>query len=330
MPLLSHFDTPASLRDMPAGSPFYANWSKRVSDEIGGLTGGAAGGGFYNPTTLDVQVAGEKAMTWMGFPRDLILPGSRDDKLAAYVAADADARRGRQNEYFEWRVDYQAGKLTRVTFVTEFRRYYQELWNLDPSEVVKLYWKILGNNNINEAHLKDSNGSYNIFNRWNTTDGIVHYIQSINTLRAAVRLCKESVDSPSPNGNNFEARPSSAGAPTSVDPRIAYDVNMLVRKGLFVTLRDPVGFYIAAWNNAGIAKPNGRPAPLGWWKIRRGKPGMVLRLVYEVPASEGFVLGDMTLGGRLIEYGGQLAERVSVAIHGTAGTVVRGGSNDGQ
>ena len=106
---------------------------------------------------------------------------------------------------------------------------------------------------------------------------------------------------------------------TSVDPRVAYDVHMLMRKGLFVTFREPIGIYIVGWDNSGITKPDGRPAPAGWWKIRRGQKGMVLRLDYEVPKNLGFVVGDLKLGGHQIEYGGQLAEQITVGLAGIAG-----------
>ena len=207
--------------------------------------------------------------------------------------------------------------------MTEFRRYYQELWKVDPAAVVAIY-RSLVSSAVQPADL-GTPGNYNVFNDWNTKHGIVHYIQSINTLGAAVGLCQSSVHSNgAPYRDNYEANPSLSSAPTSVDPRISYDVHMLVRKGLYVTLRDPVGFYIQDWNNAGIERPNGRPAPASWWKVKRGRTGMALRLEYEVPPKLGYVVGDLTLGGRKIEYGGQLAEQITVVIHGTAGTFGRG------
>ena len=87
MPLLARFDTPASLRDVPASSPFYSQWSDVVSATIANVTPGDNGGAFYDPTATNVAVAGSKAMVWMGFPRDLRLPFARDDKDAGYIAA---------------------------------------------------------------------------------------------------------------------------------------------------------------------------------------------------------------------------------------------------
>jgi hypothetical protein len=320
MPLLPRFDTPAFLADVPAGSPFFDHWSAYISSLIGGTITGDGGGAFYNPMLTDVDIAGEKLLTWMGFPRDVLLsPTNRDNTRAAYIEADADPMtRSRQNEYFEWRVDRSPdGKITKLTFVTETPEYYEQLWTVDRAAVVNIY-RTLVSPAVAEADLHMS-GVYNRFNRWNTTDGIVHYIQSINTLSAAIGLSKGAIRSPMPFNDNYEAQPSGSNAFTSVDPRVAIDIHMLVRKRLYVTLRNPVGFFIAGWDGSGITHPDGTPAG-NYWRIVRGTPAMPLRLEYEVPAALGFVVGDMKIGGRPIEFGGQLAEHITVSIAGIAGT----------
>jgi hypothetical protein len=313
------FDTPASLRDAPAGSPFYATWSNFISDDLFAVKPGDNGGAFYDPTETDVNIAATKTLTWIGFPRDVLLPGNRDNKPAAYAVADSDvARRDPQNEYFEWYVTRNAaGKITKLTFVTETPEYYQKLWDTDPNLVLTLY-RTLVSPAVTLADLQ-SGTSYDKFNRWNTTDGIVHYIQSINTLRAALGLSQGAVTAAPPFPDNFEARPGLATQPTAVDPRVSFDVHMLVRKGLYVTFRDPVGLYIIDWNDSGFTKPDGTPVG-NYWRIVRGSPGMVLRLEYEVPAAAGFVVGDIRIGGHLIEYGGQVAEHITVSTSGTAGS----------
>lgn len=318
MALLPKFETPALIRDAPPGSPFYTQWSGFVSSLIPAVSPGDNGGAFYNPMLTDVDVAGEKFLTWIGFPRDVMLSAAnRDDHTAAFVQADADvALRSRQNEYFEWYVHRVAGKIQKVTFVTETPEYYRELFNFDPNIVLNLY-RTLVNPAVTLADIAPG-GSYNIFNVWNTTQGIVHYIQTINTLPAATGLSRMARTSSPPFRDNFEARPALATQPTAVDPRVSFDVHMLVRKGLHVSLRDPVGLYIVGWNGSGLAHPDGTPAG-NYWRIVRGVPGMVLRLEYEVPAGLGFSVGDMTLGGRRIEYGGQLAEQITVGICGIAG-----------
>jgi hypothetical protein len=319
MALLPMFDTPASLRDAPAGSPFYAAWSNLIATRLVDLNPGDNGGAFYDPTQTDVNVVASKTLTWMGYPRDVLLPGNRDNKPAAYAAADADvARRDPQNEYFEWYVTRnRARKIRKLTFVTETPEYYQTLWNTDPALVVNLY-RVLVNPAVTQADLQTGT-TYNQFNRWNTVDGIVHYIQNINTLGAALGLAQSARTAAPPFPDNFEARPALATQPTAVDPRVSFDVHMLIRKGLYVTFRDPVGLYIVEWNDSGFTKPNGSPVG-NYWRIVRGSPGMVLRLEFEVPAGLGFVVGDIRIGGHPIEYGGQVAEHITVSTSGTAGS----------
>ena len=118
MAVLTRFDPPAFLKDVPSGSPFYTKWSAFISRLMGGTTKGDAGGLFYNPTKTDALIKGEKPMTWMGFPREIMENGSSSgDRAAAFTAADADvAQRNPQIEYFEWRVERRAGKISKVTF----------------------------------------------------------------------------------------------------------------------------------------------------------------------------------------------------------------------
>ena len=224
----------------------------------------------------------------------------------------------RQNEYFEWYATRnRAGKITKLAFVTETPEYYETLWAADPNLVLNLY-RTLVDPAVTLADL-GSGTTYDKFNRWNTTDGIVHYIQSINTLNAALGLAQGARTAAPPFADNFEARPALANQPTAVDPRVSFDVHMLIRKGLHVTFRDPVGLYIAEWNDSGFTKPDGSPAG-NYWRVVRGSLGAVMRLEYEVPAGAGFVVGDIRIGGHRIEYGGQVAEHITVSAIGIAGT----------
>ncbi|MES2772764.1 MAG: hypothetical protein V4722_01175 [Bacteroidota bacterium] len=318
MPLLKRFDTPAAIKDVPASSPFYDKWSTYISKIVGNTLKADGGGVFYNPTKTDFKATAEKALVWMGFSRELMLNGSNNgDRIAAFAAADADiTQRNPQIEYFEWKVDRANGKITKLTFVTETADYYQQLWAVDRAAVVKLYRKLVSPAVV-EADLHNK-GVYNKFNKWNTTDGIVHYIHPVNTFDDAIGLARDAVKSEPPFRDNYEARPGLYDRPTSADPRISYDVHMLLRKGLALTIKNPIGLYIAGWENAGITHPDGSQAG-NYWKIVRGVPGMVMRLEYEVPAGLGFVVGDLKIGGRKIEYGGQLAEHITVSFATTMG-----------
>ena len=60
MALLPSFDTPASLRDAPAGSAFYTTWSNYIAGALAATTPGSNGGAFYDPTQTDVDVVGDE------------------------------------------------------------------------------------------------------------------------------------------------------------------------------------------------------------------------------------------------------------------------------
>lgn len=331
MSLLARYDTPASLRDMPVGSPFYDNWHNFIALRIAASTIGTNGGEFYDATQTDVNILGEHTLVWMAFPRRVLMP-RRDDRTAAFIEADRtpggdSGNRTVQDEYCEWRVERNpAGKITKVTFTTETPEYFEQLWAVDRAQVVSLYQTFV-NPAVVEADLHIG-GTYQRANRWNNADGIMHLMQSINNLNAALGLAQGSAVTPqaeftgipapatTPTASDNYQMPSVAN--TSVDPRVTYDVAALVRKPFSVTLRDPIGLYMTHFDDTGWTKPGGSPVD-NYWTILRGNPGQILRLQYEVPAGAGFVVGDLSIGGRPIEWGGQIAEHVTVSITGVAG-----------
>jgi hypothetical protein len=322
MALVTRFDTPASLRDLPEGSPFYGDWHDYLAGSLNTTAAtGTATGEFYDASEVDVGVLADRSLVWMAFPRR-VLVANRDDRRAAFAVADDDvATRRSQDEYCEWQVTRNAeGKITSVVFVAETPEYWQRLWAADPARVVELY-QTLVDPGVREADLRvgGPGSDYNKFNRFNTTDGIVHFIQQINTLDAALGLAQQSIHT---NGarDNYEV---SGSADTSVDPRVQLDIGALVRTGLSLTLRDPIGLYIAGHDDSGWTKPDGSPVD-DYWRIVRGTPGRILRLEYRVPEDEGFVVGDIRIGGRPIEWGGQIAEHVTCTIGGVAGRRGRG------
>ena len=78
-----------------------------------------------------------------------------------------------------------------------------------------------------------------------------------------------------------------------------------------------VGLYIAGLDTTGWSKPDGRPVG-DYWRITRGSRGAIVRARYEVPRREGFVVGQVQIGGEPIEYGGQIAERITMKLTGLA------------
>lgn len=321
MALVTRFDTPASLRDAPAGSVFYDHWHSFIAASLNTTAGsGTALGEFYDASEVDVNVAAERALVWMAFPRQ-VLVDRRDDRQAAFSFADGDpATRDPQNEYCEWRVVRNAaGKITKVVFVTESPEYWEKLWADEPAAVVRLYQRLVSPAVV-EADLRVAGpgSAYNKFNRWNTTDGIVHLIQRINNLSAAMSLAQGSIATGAAR-DNYETVPPPLR--TSVDPRVQFDIGALARKPLAITLREPIGLYMTGFDDTGWTKPDDSPVD-NYWRLVRGPPGQILRLEYRVPPGAGFVVGDIRIGGRPIEWGGQIAEHVTVMIAGTAGARV--------
>jgi hypothetical protein len=309
--LIGRFDTPGSLRDLPAGHPFYARWHELVAGLIPDLKVGNPSGAFVDPSVADLDVVGERRLTWMGLPRTWLMR-ERDDRRAALEACE---RREHQDEYLEWHVTRRAdGKITKVVLVTETPEYWTALARADPGTVVRLYREFFGRAVTRAQLFGGEGGSYDPHNTWNTERGIVHYVQRINTLADAVGLAARSVETPNEH-DNLDASPAE---PTSADPRVALDVGVLARKGLTVALRDPIGLYMVDWDDTGWTKPNGRRVG-DYWRVRRGEPGAALRLEYQVPRSEGFVVGEIRIGGRPIECGGQIAEHVTVMTGAVAG-----------
>jgi hypothetical protein len=318
---VSRFDTPGSLRDLPEGAPFYAAWHKTIADLISKTTAGSGGGEFFDPSESDFDRIATRTLVWMGFPRSRLVSEHRDDRRAAFTKADfkdpADPVSGRdaQNEYLEWHVTRRGKKITRVVFSTEVPEYYREMAASDASgrdQVVALYRDFVSSS-VRESDLF-TGGTYLPETQWNTTKGIVHFVQDINTLTAAINLAEGSVSTPGVL-DNYDQQIS---VPMSADARVNLDIGALSRKGLSITLAEPIGLYMIHWDDTGWTKPDG--APVGdYWDVTRGSPDAALRLVYEVPKEEGFVVGDISIGGRPIEFGGQIAEHVTVGIVGAAG-----------
>jgi hypothetical protein len=203
-----------------------------------------------------------------------------------------------------------ADGVTKVVFVTESPEYWEVLAATEYDVVVSLYQELVSP----AVRYEDlfTNGAYQPLNRWNTTDGIVHFVnpEPGNTLLQAIGLAQGGVwmlETP----DNYET--VVARASHAVDDYVPLDVGAVMRSDFFVTVHDPVGLYIESWDDTGWTKPDGSPVG-DYWRIVRGERGMVLRLEYEVPPEEGFTVGDIRIGGRPVTYGGQLAENIHVSM----------------
>ena len=307
---LLRFDTPGRVRDVPEGSRFYDEWHRTVERLIATSTAVSGPGRYVDPSRRDVDVLGKRLYTWTGFPRPLLVE-HRDDRRAAWVAGES---RDVQIEYLEWHVERSGDTITRVTFTTETPEYWKALAATDRRRVLALYRELVSPD-VTERDLFPGGTAYDPRNRWNTTDGIVHFVMRINSLRDLLGVSQE-VEPTRRALDGYDALPYKRQ--TGADARLNLDIWALSRRGYAVSTDVTPGLFISGWDDTGWERPDGTPVGR-YWTIVRGEPGAALRVVYEVPPSEGFAVGDIRIGGRPVEFGGQLAEHVTVSAHGLVG-----------
>jgi hypothetical protein len=261
-----------------------------------------------------------------------------------------------QDEYCEWRVERDSdGRIVRVTFTSEPPEYWQALhgdsldaeggdrslkFHGDPWLLLDLYRTYVSE----EVQLEDlrcqhdiyfngatpvyRKGEYNPYNRWNTTDGIMHLTHPSNTLGAEIRLGADAtVLWHHPGDQRIESNPDAiialgqlGGNNRCSDPTIAGSVNQLAALGFGITLADPVGLYMDHLDMTGwTIRVGGRDEPVDpdWFQVQRGTAKLIERAVFAVPTDVGTV-SDIMIGGEPIRYGGQLAERMTVKLVGRA------------
>ncbi|MGX5769301.1 hypothetical protein ACWKWN_00960 [Microbacterium trichothecenolyticum] len=303
---LARFSAPAHIDDVGPGSDFPVRWHGLVSALIAESTEVSGRGAYVNPALRPGARDRKRAITWTGLSRPLLMK-HRDDRRAAYAAAES---RDVQIEYLEWHVEKTGGRISRVTFTTETPEYWTLLAEVHPDVVLALYRRLVSPD-VAEEDLFPDGGAYEPRNRWNTTDGIVHYIMPINSMGDLLGVSQEI--EPSQHAvDGYDALPYSRA--TGADARINFDVWAISRLGLSVATADPPGLYMIGWDDSGWTKPDGSPVG-DYWTIQRGAPGASVRVSYEVPAEEGFLVGDIRIGGREIEFGGQIAEHVTMSAH---------------
>jgi hypothetical protein len=312
MALVTMYDTPARLRDVPEGSPFYGAWHDFVNTEVSASPGSP----WIDPVLVDADVVTVRTLSWIGFPRATLTVNRRDDRAQGFADAEEAGPsatgdwRPQQFEYFEWFTTRDAtGKVTKVAFSTETPQYFEELAKVDKDRVVELYHEHV-DPAVQWNELVNADGTYDRHNRWTTINGIMHYVNGINELNQAIGLAKGGAGATFTARDNFEFGVSGANA---ADDYIVREVAALGRSGFDITVHEPVGLYIDGWDDTGWTKPDGSPVG-DYWRITRGRPGAVLRLEYEVPYEEGFVVGDIRIGGRPVLHGGQLAEHMTSAL----------------
>jgi hypothetical protein len=267
------------------------------------------------------------------------------------------------DEYCEWHVDRDdQGKITRICFTCEGPEYWEFLAEGtrpffaagDPRRdlvagdlgLVEELYKELVSPEVTAADLVwpfdvasfdgtgwryyARQGTYNPYNRWTTTDGLLHLTHPANTLRGELRVAGgASVRRQGGDGHPVVDPEqlvccSGFGDPNrSSDPTIGAAVNTFARAGLSVSLADPVGLYIAELTLDGFAGPAGEDVTAAW-QVDRGsrEDRRILRARFEVPAELGFTVDQVLLDGDPIRFGGQIADRIQMVLTGLAKQLV--------
>jgi hypothetical protein len=261
-----------------------------------------------------------------------------------------------QEEYCEWHVlrDPDTNRIKRITFTSEPPEYWQALFGFVPGDkeripdasfpgdqnlLLQLYRDLVSpevrlEDLIAPKDIKDATGNvvtakghYHIYNKWNTTHGIVHLNSPPNSLVAEVQLGGDATVMRIDPQGRLLVEPDAlicyagyGGPNRNSDPTIGSTVNALARIGAYVTLRNPVGLYMDHIDISGWEAPDGGNVS-DFVRIDRGTAGMIERLVVEAPPGRNVSVGDLTIAGAPIRFGGQVAECITVKLVGIANII---------
>ena len=348
---------PANIDDLagrPTRGAFLDDWhtsiNKDFSDEVDNLPGSNK---MFFSESVSSATSDDLPITWNAFPLSIARdnPGGPTirwgaaDQLASVerstTAASVPMPCRLQDEYCEWFAYRQtpAGPITRIVFTAEAPEYWIMLASHDFDLVLKLYRDhVSASVQPDDLKLQQDiafspdvvlkKGTYNPYNKWNTTDGVMHLTHPANTLGAEINLAaRATIPRRDVNGNRVTdvrrfACASNFGDPNrSSDPNIGSGVNLTVLPDApgsgaqSVTLANPVALYIDDIAQGAITDEDGNPLS-GWFRIVRGITGRGLMAVLEPPAGAPFGLDKILVGNRNLSHGGQVAERIQMVLYG--------------
>jgi len=341
------------INDPATKEAFLDDWDRSISSsfsrEIANLP---ANNTLFFSESTSPATSGDLPITWNAFPKP-IARDNPDDATARWNAADqlgsVDRSTGNlpvpmpcrlQDEYCEWFAyrDTPAGPIVRIVFTAEAPEYWIMLAKHDFDRVVKLYQDhVSASVQADDLRLPQDiafsedlllkKGTYNPYNKWNTTNGVMHLTHPANTLGAEINLAaRATIPRRDANGNRVTevrrlACGSNFGDPNrSSDPNIGNGVNLTAMPAAggstqSITLANPVGLYIDRLASGAITDEDGNPLA-GWFKIVRGVTGRGLMAVLEPPQGAAFGLDKVRIGNKKLTHGGQVAERIQMVLYG--------------
>ncbi|WP_296710356.1 hypothetical protein [Rhodoblastus sp.] len=348
---------PADVDDLagrPSRAAFLDDWHAAIAanfaDEIANLP---PNNKLFFSEVATPATSADAPISWNAFPLSI----TRDnpiDPVARWDAADRLANVDRspdknykipmpcrvQDEYCEWFAYRQTlnGPITRIVFTAEAPEYWIALAGHDFDRVVELYRQNVSPSvQPDELELQQDivfgdrvlkAGTYNPYNEWNTTKGLIHLTHPANTLGAEINLAaRATIPRRDANGNRVTdvrrfACASNFGDPNrSSDPNIGIGVNLTAIPAAAgaqvqsITLANPVALYIDQLAAGTVTDAGGTPLS-GWFKIVRGVTGRGLMAVLEPPPASPFGLDKIHIRGRALTHGGQVADRIQMVLYG--------------
>lgn len=317
---------------------------RRASEELPGKT--------HLSAALDDEGA-PALLDWVAFPTRIESCLSRADALRLLDSRAAGAGRALQEEYLEWRVVRDRGRIRRVEMTTELAEYWRLLAAFQPARTLALVAAFAGEDAVSpeavygpldpfaegvsaakrerafrRRMLGSAPGPYNDGSR-----AICCMVQDSNSIAALIRLAAVAT---TPRvvrdlaGGHIrcltctEAFPflGEAAMPARAsDPLLVERLARLAFEGRRVAFDDAPGVYIHDVEHTRLVTPGGKAVPREWFTFSRaatpadGRP-RYQRLVFEVPASERCELDDLVdlATEEPLRYGGQIADLVQLAL----------------
>ena len=253
--------------------------------------------------------------------------------------------RGWQDEYCEWTVQRDGkGNITCVDFTCENPEYWVALWRTDPQAVLAAVHAIVGSAvQLDDLYMRDAHGdpvidpetglpAYDPLNKWNrgtvsgpSSGGAIHLTSPPNDIDAEIYLAAAATLLRNVQPYTAAALVDCAayGVPyRNSDPNIGYNVNSAVKNaagaGLrMATLTDPIGLYLQQPDFGAYAAPDGTDPSTFWTVLRGSGQTQILHARFAVPASKGYTVSDLTIGGRKIRWAGQIAQTLQMGLSAT-------------
>lgn len=348
-------DPTAGLDDFDAIPGLREAWSKNLSDLLDYMNYGGDRGTalfelqkwgcsdsdirFFNPLSMPIPAgSADSNVPWQALPTSF--DQTHPDKNERYDFLDnpqidpQQHKRTRvQDEYNEWVVVRENGKIKKAIFTSEPAAYYEFLAN-DPYGVGKartqgllldLYRRISGDNTIQLGDLL-RDGRLDNWNKWNNMY-CIHMQQPNNTLGAEVNIAaraailRKDVQTGAIKTDAYDLIGCARyGEPQrQSDPSIGSAVNAAVRENRFLTLQNPIGLYMTSLDTRGWTTPDGKDAQQ-FWQVLRGKAdadplkSRIVRAEFSVPAALGYTVSDIKIGGAPIKYGAQIAAKIGMRL----------------